>query len=121
MILFSTFLLSTITTILLMPILINLACKMNLLDIPDGRKIHCDPKPRIGGVAMALGAVLPIMLWAPMSRFVIAVLIGSCMVVIFGLIDDMKNIGFKRKFIGQIVAALIVVLYGGLKIQSLGD
>ena len=121
MILFSTFLLSTIITILLMPILINLACKMNLLDIPDSRKIHCDPIPRIGGVGMALGAVLPIILWAPMNKFVIALLIGSGVLVIFGLLDDMKDIGFKKKFIGQIIAALVVILYGGLKIQSLGD
>jgi UDP-GlcNAc:undecaprenyl-phosphate GlcNAc-1-phosphate transferase len=121
MILFSTFLISTIITILLMPILINLACKMNLLDIPDSRKIHCDPIPRIGGVGMALGAVLPIILWAPMNKFIIAVLIGSGVLVIFGLIDDMKDIGFKMKFIGQIIAALLVILYGGLKIQSLGD
>ena len=120
MILFSTFLLSTIVTIIVMPILINLACKINLLDIPNSRKIHCDPIPRIGGVAMALGAFVPIILWAPMNRFVIAVLIGSGVLVIFGLIDDKKNIGFKGKFIGQIIAALIVILYGGLKVQSLG-
>ena len=109
MILFSTFLLSTIVTIIVMPILIKLACKMNLLDIPNSRKIHCDPIPRIGGVAMALGAFVPIILWAPMNRFVIAVLIGSGVLVIFGLIDDKKNIGFKGKFIGQIIAAGIVM------------
>ena len=120
MILFSTFLLSTIITILLIPILVNLAGKLGLVDIPNSRKIHFDPIPRIGGIAMAMGAFLPIFLWAPLSRFIIAVLIGSGVLVIFGLVDDMKNIGFKRKFIGQIIAALIVILYGGLKVQSLG-
>jgi UDP-GlcNAc:undecaprenyl-phosphate GlcNAc-1-phosphate transferase len=120
MILFSTFLLSVIVTIIVMPILINLACKFKLVDMPNSRKIHCDPIPRIGGIAMAFGAFLPIILWAPMDRFVIAVLLGSCVLVIFGLIDDLKNIGFKSKFTGQIIAALIVILYGGLKIQSLG-
>jgi hypothetical protein len=40
MILFSTFLLSTIITILLMPIFINLAFKLNLLDVPNDRKIR---------------------------------------------------------------------------------
>ena len=120
MILFSTFLLSAIVTIIVMPILINLACKFKLVDMPNSRKIHCDPIPRIGGIAMAFGAFLPIILWAPMNRFVIAVLLGSSVLVIFGLIDDLKNIGFKSKFIGQIIAALIIILYGGLKIQSLG-
>jgi len=121
MILFSAFLLSTIITILLMPILINLAIKLGLVDIPNSRKIHFDPIPRIGGIAMAIGAFVPIILWAPLNRFVVSVLIGSGLLVGFGLIDDMKNIGFKKKFIGQIIAALIVILYGGLKIQSLGS
>lgn len=120
MILFSTFLLSTIVTIILMPVLINLAYKLKLVDIPNSRKIHSDPIPRIGGFAMALGAVLPIVLWAPMTRFVMSVLLGAAVLVAFGLIDDLKNIGFKEKFFGQIIAALIVILYGGLKIQSLG-
>jgi UDP-GlcNAc:undecaprenyl-phosphate GlcNAc-1-phosphate transferase len=41
--------------------------------------------------------------------------------IVFGVIDDLKNIGFKVKLIGQVIAALIVILYGGLKIQSLGS
>lgn len=117
MILFSSFLISTITTILLMPILINLASKANIVDIPDDRKIHCDPTPRIGGVAMALASLIPIILWTPVSEFVKAFIAGSLIVVLFGLLDDIRNIGIRLKFAGQIIAALIVVLYGGLKIQ----
>ena len=120
MILFSTFLISTIITILLIPIFINLACKLNFYDLPNSRKIHCDPVPRIGGIAMALGAFIPIIIWAPMSEFVKSVLIGSGILVIFGLVDDIREIGFKTKFFGQILAALIVILYGGLRIESLG-
>jgi UDP-GlcNAc:undecaprenyl-phosphate GlcNAc-1-phosphate transferase len=60
MILLSTFLLSAIVTIIVMPILINLACKIKLVDMPNSRKIHCDPIPRVGGIAMVLGAFLPI-------------------------------------------------------------
>ena len=99
MILFSTFLISTITTILLMPIFINLACKLNLFDFPNRRKIHCDPIPRIGGIAMVLGIFLPIIIWTPMNNFVKAVLIGSGILVIFGLVDDFREINFKTKFI----------------------
>jgi UDP-GlcNAc:undecaprenyl-phosphate GlcNAc-1-phosphate transferase len=120
MILFSTFLLSAIITIILMPITINLACKFNLVDMPNSRKIHCDPIPRIGGITMALGAFCPIIIWAPMNKFVIAMLLGSGVLVVFGLVDDLKNIGFKTKLFGQIIAALIVILFGGLKIQTLG-
>ena len=121
MILFSAFLLSMIITILLMPVFISLACKVNLLDFPNDRKIHCDPIPKIGGFVLAMGAFAAILLWAPMNRFTISVLIGSGVLVFFGLIDDIKNMGFIAKFTVQIIAALIVVIFGGLKIQSLGE
>jgi UDP-GlcNAc:undecaprenyl-phosphate GlcNAc-1-phosphate transferase len=101
----------------LIPILINLASKANIVDIPDDRKIHRDPTPRIGGVAMALAALVPIILWTPVSDFVKAAIAGSLIVVFFGLLDDIKNIGFRLKFAGQIIAALTVVLYGGLKLK----
>jgi UDP-GlcNAc:undecaprenyl-phosphate GlcNAc-1-phosphate transferase len=120
MILFSTFLISTIATILMIPILINVACKFDVLDFPNSRKIHCDPVPRIGGVAMALGALIPILLWTPTSAFVKSMMIGSGILVIFGLADDIKDIGIKTKFLGQIIAALTVILYGDLRIISLG-
>ena len=120
MILLSTFLIATIATILLIPLCINLACKFNVLDFPDSRKIHCDPVPRIGGVAMAFGAFIPILLWIPFNAFVKSVAIGCGILIIFGLVDDIKDIGVKTKFSGQIVAGLIVILYGGLKIKSLG-
>jgi len=103
-----------------MPIFINLAYKANILDIPDQRKVHLNPIPRIGGIAMGLGAFLPIVLWAPIDQFVKSMLIGSGIVVLFGLVDDVKHIGFKPKFAGQIIAGLVVILYGGLKIKSCG-
>jgi UDP-GlcNAc:undecaprenyl-phosphate GlcNAc-1-phosphate transferase len=119
MILFSTFLISTIVTILLMPVFINLACKVNLMDFPTDRKIHCDPIPRIGGVVMAIGAFASIFIWAPSNEFVRALLIGSGVLVAFGFVDDVKGIGFKSKIFGQVLAALVVILYGGIKINSL--
>jgi UDP-GlcNAc:undecaprenyl-phosphate GlcNAc-1-phosphate transferase len=120
MILFSTFLISTICTILVMPFIINLACRLNVLDLPNSRKIHCEPVPRIGGVAMTLGAFIPILLWAPSNNFVKSLLFGSGILVIFGIVDDIRNISFKVKFAGQIIAALIVVSYGGLNIHHIG-
>ena len=119
MVLFSSFLISTIVTILLMPLFINLACKLNVMDFPNDRKVHCDPIPRVGGVVMAMGAFAAILIWAPMNDFVKAILIGSGILITFGFLDDIKDIGFKSKFGGQILAALIVVLYGGLKIKTL--
>jgi UDP-GlcNAc:undecaprenyl-phosphate GlcNAc-1-phosphate transferase len=70
-------------------------------------------------MVMAMGAFIAILIWAPMSEFVKSILIGSGILVMFGFLDDTKGIGFKSKFGGQILAALIVVFYGGLKIKTL--
>jgi UDP-GlcNAc:undecaprenyl-phosphate GlcNAc-1-phosphate transferase len=70
-------------------------------------------------MVMAMGAFIAILIWAPMNEFVKSILIGSGILIIFGFLDDLKGIGFKSKFGGQILAASIVVFYGGLKIKTL--
>jgi len=116
----STILLSVFITASLIPIIIKLADKYHMVDFPNPRKVHTIPIPRIGGLAMALGAAVPIVLWAATDAFVMAYLAGAGILVLFGLVDDMKGIGYKAKFTGQIIAALVVVFCGGLRINSLG-
>ena len=121
MIYFSTLLSSIFITVSLIPIMIKLADKYQMVDIPDVRKIHTIPVPRIGGLAMALGASVPVILWSAADDFLRAYFIGAGVLVLFGLVDDMKGLGHKAKFAGQIVAALVAVLYGGVRIVSLGS
>lgn len=56
----STILLSVFITASLIPIAIKLADKYHMVDFPNPRKVHTIPIPRIGGLAMALGAAVPI-------------------------------------------------------------
>ena len=109
-------------TMALVPILRMAAMRLHAgLDIPDTRKVHTEPVPKVGGLAMAIGALVPVVLVADGGRFVNSVLIGACVIVLFGLVDDLKNLGWKAKFAGQIAAALIVILYGKLNICYLGS
>jgi UDP-GlcNAc:undecaprenyl-phosphate GlcNAc-1-phosphate transferase len=109
-------------TMALVPILRMAAVRLHAgLDVPDARKVHTEPVPKVGGLAMAIGALVPVVLVADGGRFVNAVLIGACVIVLFGLVDDLKNLGWKAKFAGQIAAALIVILYGKLNICYLGS
>ncbi len=116
----STTLLSVFITVSLIPLMIRLADKYRMVDLPNPRKVHAIPVPRIGGLAMALGASVPIILWTEADGFVRAYLIGAGVLVLFGLVDDMRGLGHKVKFTGQLLAALIAVLYGGIRINSLG-
>jgi UDP-GlcNAc:undecaprenyl-phosphate GlcNAc-1-phosphate transferase len=121
MILFAVFILSLFLTISMVPIMKSMAFKMNIVDVPNGRKVHELPMPRSGGISMAIGFFVPVFLWLPRNNFVSAVILGSIVIVVSGIIDDIKNIRPREKFSAQIVAALIVIFYGGLKIKYMGS
>lgn len=104
----------------MMPFFRKMAIRLDALDIPEPRKVHSQPIPKCGGIAMAVGAVVPVLLLVPGDPFVRAILIGAGIIVIFGLIDDFTDLGYKAKFLGQFTAAFLVILYGGVKIKCLG-
>jgi len=116
----STLLLSVFITVSLIPFMTKLATRLQFVDFPNPRKVHTMPIPRIGGLAIAIGAFIPVIFWVGMDDFVRAFLLGGGVLVIFGLVDDMKGLGYKIKFTGQFFAALIAVFYGGIRINSLG-
>ena len=107
-------------TIAVIPITRDLAGKYRALDFPGGRKLHDRPIPKCGGISMILGAFLPILLWTPGGAFLRSILIGSWIIIIFGLIDDVKDLTYTLKFFGQVLAAMVVIVYGGLALQNLG-
>ena len=117
---FSSFLLSMFITIALIPILKANAIKMKTIDIPNPRKVHRLPMPKIGGIAMALG-IAPSLFFAFKSHFMLATVIGSTIIFCFGVLDDIKDLGYKAKLVGQLSAAILVVTYGGVKIKFLGE
>jgi UDP-GlcNAc:undecaprenyl-phosphate GlcNAc-1-phosphate transferase len=109
-------------TMALIPILRAAAERVGYgVDFPNPRKVHSAPIPKVGGLAMALGALLPVLFVADGGRFVHALLIGAAIVAAFGLVDDLRSLGWKAKFGGQVIAALVVIFYGGLKVCFLGE
>lgn len=120
MIYLSTLLLSLFITISLIPVFIRLAGRMHAIDMPAPRKVHKHPIPRMGGLAIAVGAFAPAFLWAQRGTFFNAYAIGAGIIVLFGMVDDLKGLNYRIKFIGQFTAALVAVLYGGIRIENLG-
>jgi len=120
MIYLATLLIAMFVTIVLVPLLRGLGERLHLMDEPRSRKIHLQPVPRSGGLAMAGGMLLPMVLWVPGGQFVWSVLMGSWILVVFGVTDDIRDLDYRIKFIGQLAAALVVIIYGGVQIRSLG-
>ncbi len=122
MIYLSALLLSFFITVVLIPLFSRAALRYNIgLDVPDARKVHRMPIPRAGGLAVSLGVFMSTVLWLPQSSFTRAYALGAAVVVVFGLLDDLKGLGFRTKFLAQIAAAVILVWYGDIRIRSLGS
>jgi len=107
-------------TVSLIPIFKIIALRIKVMDFPNERKDHSRPVPKIGGLALAMGVLIPSILWLPSDEFGKSILLGTTIIVAFGFVDDIWNLGYRIKFTGQIAAALIVVLFGGVSIKSLG-
>jgi UDP-GlcNAc:undecaprenyl-phosphate GlcNAc-1-phosphate transferase len=104
----------------LIPLFKTYAVQLEAMDIPNGRSVHSYPKPKVGGIAMTVGFLIPVLLWSPKDPFSASVVIGSLIVVTLGFFDDRHSLDYKSKFVGQIIAALVVTLQGGVMIKSLG-
>jgi UDP-GlcNAc:undecaprenyl-phosphate/decaprenyl-phosphate GlcNAc-1-phosphate transferase len=117
----ATLLVSLFVTVALIPAFSRFAVRLNLVDNPDWRKVHKEPMPRCGGIAMAFGACLSMVFWAEPSTFLLAFLAGIAVLVVFGVFDDAKSISPYWKFVGQVIAALAVIVYGGIGITNVGS
>lgn len=104
---------------LFVPIIKKIATHVGALDMPNSRKVHTKPMPRLGGVGIYVGFLLGYMIFCDSTPLMNSVLIGSFIIVFTGIIDDIKPVPAKYKVIGQFLAALIVVCYGGLLIKDL--
>ena len=103
------------------PLVRKWAFKLKAVDVPkDGRRMHTHPIPRLGGLAIIFGFTVAVLCFyrAP-SRRIIASFIGAGIIAAMGVVDDIKTLDAKPKFLIQILAACIVVIGGNLKIDVL--
>lgn len=99
---------------ILIPFIKKIAFHVGALDIPDARKVHKAPMPRLGGLGIYLGFLLGYMIFGVPSALMNSILIGSFIIVLTGVVDDIKPLPASVKFVGQLIAAIIVVFYGNL-------
>jgi UDP-GlcNAc:undecaprenyl-phosphate GlcNAc-1-phosphate transferase len=103
----------------LIPFLRLMAERFQIMDQPGGRKVHEHPVPRIGGIAFAIGACASIAWWGPKDAVTLSVLLGSVIIVGFGVWDDRVDLSYRSKLVGQLLAALVVVVGGGIWFTTL--
>ncbi|GAB3224360.1 undecaprenyl/decaprenyl-phosphate alpha-N-acetylglucosaminyl 1-phosphate transferase [Algoriphagus aestuariicola] len=118
------FLLATLTSFslgfLITPIVISILRKAKIGDVPGGRKIHAKFTPSMGGIGFVLATYISLAIWGwqfpvPDIRY----LLGAIALMFFvGLRDDMVELEAKHKLLGQLVAVLLVVVAGDIRIKD---
>lgn len=119
-----SFILAFIIAFSATPIVKKLAFKIGAVDVPkDARRMHKKPIARLGGLAIVLGFLISIMfnviryligsteLLSPNWQL-LGLAVGILIIVITGIIDDIKELGAKTKLVFQLLAAFAVVFSG---------
>jgi UDP-GlcNAc:undecaprenyl-phosphate GlcNAc-1-phosphate transferase len=104
---------------LFIPLVKRIAKHIGAIDIPNERKVHKNPIPRLGGLGIYAGFLLGYILFGHPSLQMNSILIGSFIIIITGLCDDIKPIKPLPKLIGQIAAACILVFYGNIVLNNI--
>jgi UDP-GlcNAc:undecaprenyl-phosphate GlcNAc-1-phosphate transferase len=117
--LFFSFIGSLAICMALIPALMATAGRLQFIDIPGGRKIHPAPIAKVGGLAFAAGTFAAMLLWAPKDQIVISSLLGGAVILLFGAWDDRVGLGYRPKFLGQLLAAIVVVGFGGIHLTTI--
>lgn len=117
--LFLAFVVALSVTAALIPVLVRWAPAIGLTDAPGPRKVHSIPVPRVGGLAMAAGLLLPTLITVELTPSIRGLLLGLVVLLIFGLWDDRVTLGYRTKFAGQVLAAGLCMIVGNMHIGTL--
>lgn len=90
------------------------------MDHPGGRKAHPSPTPLLGGIALYLTFLVvlavPLFLWrgifSPGREYLVGIIIGSLLIFLLGLYDDLKGASPLLKIGVQLIAGLVLINFG---------
>ncbi|NMA93450.1 MAG: undecaprenyl/decaprenyl-phosphate alpha-N-acetylglucosaminyl 1-phosphate transferase [Clostridiales bacterium] len=105
----ASFLIALAVTAITTPIIIKIASKIGAMDIPmDDRRMHAKPVPYLGGVAIYLGIMAAFLYRGEINQQLLGLTLGSTMILILGVIDDIKGLRARTKLVGQIACAAVL-------------
>ncbi len=108
-------------TLSLLYVLTPLSARLGLVDQPSSRKSHLNPTPMVGGLAIYIVIFLLDRLFGIWDHEPPVILLAMGFVVLIGMADDYMDLSARFKFVAQLLAAIVVVLVGGLKVTYLGN
>ena len=117
---FLSFALAFGITFFAIPIIIEVARRKKLFDEPDERKVHKMVIPTLGGLGIFGGFILATLIGSPVGSNELQYFVAAAIVIFFlGIKDDILVLSAAKKFIGQLIAAGIVIKFGGVQISNM--
>lgn len=108
---------------ILMPIMMKIAKHVGAIDLPrsdeEHRHIHKKATPLFGGLGVFLSFMLSFMIFGTPSLKMNSVLIGSFIIILTSIIDDIKSIKSWQKFLGHFIGASVIVFYGHILLENI--
>ena len=113
--------LSFLITFFAIPVIIQVAKDKKLFDEPDERKVHKAVIPTLGGLGIFAGFIVATLMGVPMGVTTeLQYIAAACIVIFFlGMKDDILVLSASKKFIGQLIAAGILIKFAGVQSTSM--
>jgi UDP-GlcNAc:undecaprenyl-phosphate GlcNAc-1-phosphate transferase len=124
------FVVSLVLVLVFTPLVRRLAVWMGAVDMPHDRKVHENPTPTLGGVAILLAVIISLLLSkilvsyssalakpqgmvdALSSYQLLGIILASTFIAVMGAVDDMRHLSPWMKLAGQVMGALVLVSFG---------
>jgi UDP-GlcNAc:undecaprenyl-phosphate GlcNAc-1-phosphate transferase len=98
--------------VLLTPAVGGMARALGAVDEPGGRRVNRLPVPRLGGIALFLGMLVPALAFLHVGHENRGILLGATIAVTVGAIDDLRGVPWFGKLAGQVAAASVPAAFG---------
>jgi UDP-GlcNAc:undecaprenyl-phosphate GlcNAc-1-phosphate transferase len=98
--------------VLLTPAVGGMARRLGVVDVPGGRRVNQLPVPRLGGLALFLGMLVPALAFLHLGQETRGLLLGAAVAVTVGIVDDFRGLPWFAKLGGEVGAAAVLVGFG---------
>ena len=98
--------------VLLTPAVGGMARRLGVVDVPGGRRVNQLPVPRLGGLALFFGVLVPSLAFLHLGQQTRGLLLGAAVAVTVGIIDDFRGLPWFAKLGGQVAAAAVLTGFG---------
>ncbi len=98
----------------------KMALRLNIVDVPNHKKIHKNPIPLLGGLSIYLGAIVAFYFFPEGFKAIMPVFASATIILYMGAYDDIKGLSARLRLLIQVILAVFVI-YSGVRVSFLPE